>query len=195
MAEKNAFPDSFYYKGWTRANNYGLNREDFEDPQKYRQERFKRGCEMQRAWLKTEEGKAKQSIVSRQHWEERALKAKSESDTTEVLLLEKITSHEDGMATSELVAGCINMIARELAKRGVRDIESLELKDLILISNNLMGLTKAAAAVKKEMNWKPNMVVVAPQVTQSSSKTGGVVGGLKDVIDLRTEKTPHAAEG
>ena len=189
MAEKNAFPDSFYYKGWTRGNNYGLNREEFEDQQKYRQERFKRGCEMQRAWLKTEEGKAKQSIVSRQHWEERAIKAKQESDTTEVLLLEKITSHEEGMATAELVAGCINMIARELAKRGVRDLESLELKDLILISNNLMGLTKAAAAVKKDMNWKPNTVVVP--VVQSSSKTGGVVGGLKDVIDIRTEKTPQ----
>ncbi len=190
MADKNAFPDSFYYKGWTRDNNYGLNREDFDDPQKYRQERFKRGCEMQRAWLQTEEGKAKQSLVSRQHWEERALKAKQESDTTEVLLLEKLTSHSDGMATSELVAGCINVIARELAKRGVANVEDLELKDLILISNNLLALTKAAAAVKKDMNWKPNTVVVAPQVV-SSSKTGGVVGGLKDVIDIRTEKTPQ----
>ena len=193
MADKNAFPDSFYYKGWTRANNYGLNREEFEDQQKYRQERFKRGCEMQRAWLQTDEGKKAQSVVSRQHWEERALKAKQESDTTEVLLLEKLTSHSDGMATSELVAGCINMIARELAKRGVGQVEELELKDLILISNNLLALTKAAAAVKKDMNWKPNTVVVAPQVV-SSSKTGGVVGGLKDVIDIRTEKTPHAAE-
>jgi len=183
MAEKNAFPDSFYYKGWTRGNNYGLHREDFEDPQKYRQERFKRGCEMQRAWLKTEEGKAKQSVVSRQHWEERAVKAKQESDTTEVLLLEKITSHADGMATAEMVAGCINLIARELSKRGVAQIEELSLKDLILISNNLLGLTKAAAAVKKEMDWKPNTVVVP--VVQSSSKTGGVVGGLKDVIDIR----------
>lgn len=189
MADKNAFPDSFYYKGWTRANNYGLNREEFEDQNKYRQERFKRGCEMQRAWLQTEEGKTRQSLVSRQHWEERALKAKQESDTTEVLLLEKLTSHSDGMATSELVAGCINMIARELAKRGVANVEELELKDLILISNNLLALTKAAAAVKKEMNWKPNTVVVAPVV--SSSKTGGVVGGLKDVIDIRTEKTPQ----
>ena len=189
MAEKNAFPDSFYYKGWTRANNYGLNADDFEDRQLYRQERFKRGCEMQRAWLKTDEGKAAQAVVSRQRWEERSLKAKQESDTTEVLLLEKITSHADGLSTAELVAGCINMIARELARRGVQDVERLELKDLILISNNLLGLTKAAAAVKKDMNWKPNTVVVAPVV--SSSKTGGVVGGLKDVIDIRTEKTPQ----
>lgn len=188
MADKNAFPDSFYYKGWTRENNYGLVAEDFEDRSLYRQERFKRGCEMQRAWLKTDEGKRLQSLVSKQHWEERASKAKQESDTTEVLLLEKLTSNSEGMSTSELVAGCINMIARELAKRGVRDVESLELKDLILISNNLLGLTKAAAAVKKEMDWKPNTVVVN---NVSTSKTGGVVGGLKDVIDIRTEKTPQ----
>ena len=94
------------------------------------------------------------------------------------LLLEKLTSHQDGFATSELVAGCINMIARELAARGVRDVEKLETKDLILISNNLLALTKAAAAVKKEMNWKPNTVVIP--VTQSSSKTGGAVGGGLD---------------
>ena len=116
------------------------------------------------------------------------MKAKQESDTTEVLLLEKITSHADGMATAEMVAGCINLIARELSKRGVAQIEELSLKDLILISNNLLGLTKAAAAVKKEMDWKPNTVVVN---NVSTSKTGGAVGGLKDVIDLRTEKTPQ----
>lgn len=191
MAGKKAggFPDNFYYKGWSRENNYLLNPDDFDDVKKYRQERFKRGCEMQRAWLKTDEGKAALAVIGRQRWEERSLKAKQESDTTEVLLLEKITSHADGLSTAELVAGCINMIARELARRGVQDVERLELKDLILISNNLLGLTKAAAAVKKDMNWKPNTVVVP--VVQSSSKTGGVVGGLKDVIDIRTEKTPQ----
>ena len=191
MAEKNAFPDSFYYKGWTRANNYGLVRGDFADVKDYRQERFKRGCEMQRAWLQTEEGKRAQSLVVKARWEERALKAKQESDTTEVLLLEKITSHQDGMATSELVAGCINVIARELAKRGVAQVEELSLKDLILISNNLLGLTKAAAAVKKEMDWKPNTVVVN---NVSTSKTGGAVGGLRDVIDLRDGKNSANAE-
>lgn len=193
MADKNAFPDDFSINGWNRGNNFGLNPDDFEDRQLYRQERFKRSCAVQRAWLQTDAGRKAQSVVSKQRWEERALKAKQESDTTEVLLLEKLTSHSDGMATSELVAGCINVIARELAKRGVANVEDLELKDLILISNNLLALTKAAAAVKKDMNWKPNTVVVAPVV--SSSKTGGVVGGLKDVIDIRTEKTPHAAEG
>ena len=186
----NTFPDDFSVNGWSRLNNYGLKREDFPDGKKYTQERFRRSGAVQRAWMQTEEGKKAQSLVTKQMWEERALKAKQESDTTEVLLLEKLTSHTDGMATSELVAGCINMIARELAKRGVGQVEELELKDLILISNNLLALTKAAAAVKKDMNWKPNTVVVAPQVV-SSSKTGGVVGGLKDVIDIRTEKTPQ----
>lgn len=188
MAEKARFPDSFYYKGWTRENNYGLNKEDFESVALYRRERFKRGCEIQRAWLQTDEGRKAQAVVSKEYWEKRAIKAKQESDTTEVLLLEKITSHADGMATAEMVAGCINLIARELSKRGVAQIEELSLKDLILISNNLLGLTKAAAAVKKEMDWKPNTVVVN---NVSTSKTGGVVGGLQDVIDLRTEKTPQ----
>lgn len=188
MASKASFPDSFYYKGWTRENNYGLKKEDFESVVLYRRERFKRGCEIQRAWLKTDEGRKAQAVVSKEYWEKRALKAKQESDTTEVLLLEKITSHADGMATAEMVAGCINLIARELSKRGVAQIEELSLKDLILISNNLLGLTKAAAAVKKEMDWKPNTVVVN---NVSTSKTGGVVGGLQDVIDLRTEKTPQ----
>lgn len=187
-------PDDFEVNGWSRNNGYLLKAEDFPDKAEYNRERFRRSSAVFRGWLKTDAGREAQAVTQKQAWENRALKAKSESDTTEVLLLEKLTSHEEGLATAELVAGCINMIARELAKRGVRDIESLELKDLILISNNLMGLTKAAAAVKKDMNWKPNTVVVAPQVV-SSSKTGGVVGGLKDVIDIRTEKTPHAAEG
>ena len=185
----NTFPDDFTINGWNRLNNYGLRREDFPDGKKYTQERFRRSGAVQRAWMQTEEGKKAQSLVTKAMWEERALKAKQESDTTEVLLLEKLTSHSDGMATSELVAGCINVIARELAKRGVSQVEELELKDLILISNNLLALTKAAAAVKKDMNWKPNTVVVP--VVQSSSKTGGVVGGLKDVIDIRTTKTPQ----
>ena len=186
MGEKramNTFPDVFSINGWSRLNNYGLKRDDFPDGKKYTQERFRRSGAVQRAWMQTEEGKKAQSLVTKAMWEERAVKAKQESDTTEVLLLEKITSHADGMATAEMVAGCINLIARELSKRGVAQIEELSLKDLILISNNLLGLTKAAAAVKKEMDWKPNTVVVP--VVQSSSKTGGVVGGLKDVIDIR----------
>lgn len=177
-------PDDFEFEGMCRNNNYLIKREDFASGAEYSQERFRRASKVAAVWRGTEEGRKAFSLSARENWENRVMKAKTESDTTEVLLLEKITSHEDGMATAEMVAGCINMIARELAKRGVRDLESLELKDLILISNNLLGLTKAAAAVKKEMNWKPNTVVVAPQVV-SSSKTGGVVGGLKDVIDIR----------
>lgn len=185
---KNLTPSDFTINGWNRDNNYGLRKEDFANGNDYNKERFKRSGIVRGAWLKTDEGRRMQSLVVKEQWENRALKAKQESDTTEVLLLEKITSHADGMATAEMVAGCINMIARELSKRGVAQIEELSLKDLILISNNLLGLTKAAAAVKKEMDWKPNTVVVN---NVSTSKTGGVVGGLQDVIDLRTEKTPQ----
>lgn len=191
MAKPNGMPDDFEWNGWSRANNYLMREEDFENKVAFNRERFRRSTAVFRAYQSTDEGRKKQALVCRARWEERALKAKQESDTTEVLLLEKLTTHEDGMATSELVAGCINMIARELAKRGVRDVESLELKDLILISNNLLALTKAAAAVKKDMNWKPNTVVVP--VVQSSSKTGGAVGGLRDVIDIRDEKEPERA--
>ena len=185
---KNLTPSDFTVNGWNRDNNYGLRKEDFANGNDYNKERFKRSGIVRGAWLKTDEGRRMQSLVVKEQWENRALKAKQESDTTEVLLLEKITSHADGMATAEMVAGCINLIARELSKRGVAQIEELSLKDLILISNNLLGLTKAAAAVKKEMDWKPNTVVVN---NVSTSKTGGVVGGLQDVIDLRTEKTPQ----
>lgn len=183
---KNSVPEDFEVNGWCKRNNYLLKEEDFESKVLYTRERFKRSSFIMREWLKTDEGRKRQAVVAKSRWEERVAKAKAESDTTEVLLLEKITTHEEGMSTAELVAGCINMIARELSKRGVRDVESLELKDLILISNNLLALTKAAAAVKKDMNWKPNTVVVP--VVQSSSKTGGAVGGLKDVIDLRAER-------
>lgn len=187
MADKNAFPDTFYYKGWTRANNYGLDRTLFEDQDKYRQERFKRACEVQRAWLKTDEGKSRQAIVSKQRWEERVAEAHRTSNTTEVLLLEALTKREDGLTTSEMVANCINVIARELSRRGVTKVEDLQLKDLVLISNTLIGLTKAAAATKKEQDWKPQ-VQVNNVTVNNTSKTGGVVGGLRDVIDVEVEK-------
>lgn len=182
--EKNNYPDDFEFNGWSRNNDYMMS--NFEGTRvEMSRERFKRSSAVMRAWLQTDEGREKQAIVAKARWEDRVMEAKKKADTTEVLLLEKITSHEDGFATSELVAGCINMIARELAKRGVRDVENLELKELIMISNNLLALTKAAAAVKKEMDWKPNTVVVN---NVSSSKTGGAVGGLSDVIDLRVDK-------
>lgn len=183
----------FEYNGWSTANGYLCRREDFPDAKSYAQEKFRRAGEVQRAWMKTEEGRSLARVQGKNAWDERVRKAREESDTTEVLLLEKLTTHEEGFSTSELVAGCINMIARELAKRGVRDLEKLELKDLILISNNLLGLTKAAAAVKKEQGWKPNVQVNNVTVT-TSSKTGGVVGGLKDVIDLKDERQRIAAE-
>ena len=181
---KNSFPDDFSINGWNRSNNYGLRREDFEDAGKFQRERFKRGCMLQRAWLQTAEGKAKQSIISKERWERRAAEAHRVSDTTEVLLLEQLTKREDGVTTSELVANCINVIAKELAKRGVKQVADLDLKDLVLISNTLIGLMKTASATKKDQGWKPN-VQVNNVTVNNTSKTGGVVGGLQDVIDLR----------
>lgn len=181
-------PDDFCNeRGWCRANGYGLKPEDFPDKISFNKERFRRSGDVMRAYLKSEEGRRAQSLVTGESWEERARKAKQASDTTEVLLLEKLTMREDGVTTSELVANCINMIAKELAKRGAAGVEQLELKDLVLISNTLIGLMKSASAAKKESGFKPQVQVNNISVT-SSSKTGGVVGGLKDVVDLRARK-------
>lgn len=178
-------PDDFCNEqGWCRANNYGLKPEDFPDKISYSRERFKRSGDVMRLYLRSDEGKRAQALVCAENWEERSRKAKQASDTTEVLLLEKLTMREDGVTTSELVANCINMIAKELSKRGAAGVESLELKDLVLISNTLIGLMKTASAAKKETGFKPQ-VQVNNVTVNNSSKTGGVVGGLKDVIDLR----------
>ena len=58
------------------------------------------------------------------------------------------------------------------------------MKDLVLISNTLIGLMKTASATKKEQGWKP-AVQVNNVTVNNSSKTGGVIGGLEDVVDLR----------
>lgn len=181
-------PDDFEWEGWSRANNYLLKPEDFENRQLYTRERFKRACKVMHAYQKTDGFRNAIAARSTEMWEERARKARQGSDTTEVLLLEKLTVREDGITTSEIVANTINMIARELAKRGARDVSELELKDLVLISNTLIGLMKTASATKKDQNWKPQVQVNNVTVT-SSSKTGGVVGGLKDVIDLRNDNS------
>lgn len=191
MAGKNktarCMPDDFTVNGWNRANNYGLRKEDFADAREYTKVRYKRSQVCFHAYQQTDAYKKSMALRSSQAWEERAAKAKRESDTMEVLLLEKITQREEGFTTAELVSNCINMIARELTKRGVRDLESLDLRDLVLISNTLIGLTKSAAAVKKETGFKPNVQVNNISVN-NSSKTGGVVGDLRDVIDLRKGK-------
>lgn len=181
---KTKMPDDFSVNGWCRANNYGVTEEEFPDPSLRTRERFKRACKVFHAYQKTDEYKRRFSLAQVENWEERAAAARRQSDTTEVLLLEKLTVREDGVTTSELVANAINMIAKELAKRGARDVAELELKDLVLISNTLIGLMKTASATKKDQGWKPN-VQVNNVTVNNSSKTGGVVGGLKDVIDLR----------
>lgn len=180
-------PDDFTYNGWSRKNNYLLVREDYPTLQEFNYERFRRSTAVYRAYMKTDEAKAVAGLAARQRWEERVNEAHRTSNTTEVLLLEALTKREDGLTTSEMVAGCINVIARELSKRGAKDVAELSLKDLVLISNSLIGLMKTAAATKKEQDWKPQ-VQVNNVTVNNTSKTGGVVGGLKDVIDLREEK-------
>lgn len=175
-------PVDFEFNGWSKANNYGLVESDFPDKVSYTKARFGRALKVCAAYRKTDAAREIAREVGYELWEKRRAAATKESDTTEILLLEKLVTREDGFTTSELVAGCINMIARELAKRGVKNVEELELKDLVLISNTLLGLTKAAAAVKKEAG--PKIQVNNVNVT-TSSKTGGVVGGLRDVIDIR----------
>lgn len=186
--KKLQMPDDFADEnGWCRANNYKLNPEDFPTRVLFNQERFRRSSKVYKLYQQTAEYKNAMVEWGKDNWEERSRKAHQASDTTEVLLLEKLVAREDGITTSEIVANCINAIARELAKRGVGRVEELELKDLVLISNTLIGLMKTAAATKKETGFKPNVQINNVSV-QSSSKTGGVVGSLKDVIDLRPNK-------
>lgn len=186
-ASKIRMPDDFTVNGWCRANNYLVTEEEFPDARERSKEKYKRGLKVYNAWQQTKEYKARASAVMVENWEERAAAARRQSDTTEVLLLEKLTVREDGVTTSELVANAINMIAKELAKRGAAGVEELELKDLVLISNTLIGLMKTASATKKDQGWKP-AVQVNNVTVNNSSKTGGVIGGLKDVIDLRAEE-------
>lgn len=182
-----SMPDDFEWNGWSRSNNYLLDEKDFDSKAVYYRERFRRSTAVYRHYAQTDECRAALKVAKTEEWEQRAAAARRTSDTTEVLLLEALTKREDGVTTSEMVANCINMIARELSKRGARDLGDLELKDLVLISNTLIGLTKAAASTKKDQGWKPQ-VQVNNLTVNNSSKTGGVVGGLRDVIDIRSSK-------
>lgn len=184
-------PVNFEVNGWCKANDYLMAETGIEKGSKeYWRERFKRSSAVCRAYNQTSEFKA----LAREDWDKRAKKARESSDTTEILLLEKITQGEvRGHSTAELVAGCINLIARELAKKGATQVEQLSTKELIQVGNFLLGLTKAASAAKKETNWQPQ-VQVNNVTVNNTSKTGGVVGGLQDVIDISTQKTPHTIE-
>lgn len=181
---KLAVPEDFEYNGWSKRNGYLVKEEDFESKVAFNRERFRRALAVSGAYRATDEGRALTSQVMKQNWEERVANAHKTSDTTEVLLLERLTMREDGVTTSELVANCINVIAKELARRGARDVANLELKDLVLISNSLIGLMKTAAAAKKEA--KPT-VQVNNVTVNNTSRTGGVVGGIRDIIDIKEE--------
>ena len=181
-------PDDFCNAdGWCRANNYGLREEDFESKAKYSRERFKRSVKVMCEFRKTDQYKNGASIAMRENWEERAAAAKRSSDTTEVLLLEKLVERNGGETTAELIACAINIIAGELSTRAREGVKTLDTKELVLISNTLTGLAKAASSVKRAEGWKPQ-VQVNNVTVNNSSKTGGVVGGLRDIIDLRSDE-------
>ena len=177
-------PEDFMVNGWCKANNYLLDEKDFDSKQAYCRERFKRAAKVMAAYKQTNEYKGAMAIMTSARWEERAAAAKKASDTTEVLLLEKLIERNGGETTAELIACAINIIAGELSTRAREGVKTLDTKELVLISNTLTGLAKAASAVKKAEGWKP-AVQVNNVTVNNSSKTGGVVGGLKDVIDIR----------
>lgn len=180
-------PDDYTVNGWNRGNNYLLVKDEWEDKQAYARERYKRAMVCFHDWQQSPEYKNACSVTLSQKWEERAAAAKSSSDTTEVLLLEKLVERNGGETTAELIACAINIIAGELSTRAREGVKSLETKELVLISNTLTGLAKAASAVKKAEGWKPQ-VQVNNVTVNNSSKTGGVVGDLRDVIDIRSTK-------
>lgn len=180
-------PDDFEFNGWSRGNNYLLVKEEWEDKAAYSRERYKRAMQCFHEWQKCPEYRKASVAVATRGWEERAAAAKRASDTTEVLLLEKLVERNGGETTAELIADAINGIANELSRRARVGYQGMETKELVLISNTLTGLAKAASAVKKAEGWKP-AVQVNNVTVNNSSKTGGVVGGLEDVIDLRANK-------
>lgn len=180
-------PDDFEFQGWKRSNNYGLVRDEWEDKGAYARERYKRAMACFHEWQKRDEYKNAIALNSAKSWEDRAAAAKRSSDTTEVLLLEKLVERNGGDTTAELIACAINIIAGELSTRAREGVKTLETKELVLISNTLTGLAKAASAVKKAEGWKPQ-VQVNNVTVNNSSKTGGVVGGLRDVIDISSTK-------
>lgn len=177
-------PDDFEVNGWSRANNYLLVKGEWEDKGAYARERYKRAMLCFHEWQKSDKYKEACALATAQNWEARAAAAKRSSDTTEVLLLEKLVERNGGDTTAELIACAINIIAGELSTRAREGVKTLETKELVLISNTLTGLAKAASAVKKAEGWKPQ-VQVNNVTVNNSSKTGGVVGGLRDVIDIR----------
>ena len=177
-------PDDYTVNGWNRGNNYLLVKEEWEDKQAYARERYKRAMQCFHSWQKSDEYRQASVAVATRGWEERAAAAKKSSDTTEVLLLEKLVARDGGSTTAEMIATAINGIANELSRRAQEGYRDMDTKELVLISNTLTGLAKAASAVKKAEGWKPQ-VQVNNVTVNNSSKTGGVVGGLKDVIDIR----------
>lgn len=180
-------PDTFTVDGMCRANGYLIDTTGMSE-REINKEKFRRGSIVSREYHKTDEYKA---LMSNYHKEldRRRLEAREKADKAEVLLIERLDTREDGLSTNEMVAGCIDIIAKELSKRGVSQVEELKTNELINISNHLLGLVKAAAAVRNSCK-SMGTAVVAQNVTinNNSSKTGGVIGGLQDVLDADVEE-------
>lgn len=180
-------PDTFTVDGMCRANGYLIDTTGMTE-REINKEKFRRGSIVSREYHKTDEYKA---LMSNYHKEldRRRLEAREKADKAEVLLIERLDTREDGLSTNEMVAGCIDIIAKELSKRGVSQVEELKTNELINISNHLLGLVKAAAAVRNSCK-SMGAAVVAQNVTinNNSSKTGGVIGGLQDVLDADVEE-------
>jgi len=180
-------PEDFTVNGWNKANNFGVDFSQYESKAVANKERFRRSGIVMRAYQQTDTYKEAMRVAATDAWNARVMKAKNASDTAEVLLLEGlIAKRYEGDTAAEIISSAITNIACELAKRGTKNIDELDTKELIQISNMLLGLTKAASAAKRTEGWKPN-VQVNNVTVNNSSKTGGVVGGLKDVIDLRVD--------
>lgn len=178
-------PDTFMVDGMCRANGYLLDTTGMTGKE-INQERFRRGSIVSRAYHKTDEYKALLSNYQKE-LDRRRLEAREKADRAEVLLIERLDTREDGLSTNEMVAGCIDIIAKELSKRGVSQVEELKTNELINISNHLLGLVKAAAAVRNSSKFGTAVVAQNLTINNNSSKTGGVIGGLQDVLDAEVK--------
>lgn len=189
-------PEDFEFEGMSKANGY-LMEESGLSGIEWNRERFRRSGKVARAWQKDSgylaAAREMGTLTRAKAWDERRRKNYERADAAEVMLLEKMDSQGEGVSTNEMVASCINLIAKELAKRGVAGVEELKTSELINISNHLLALTKAASNVRR--SGVCDSKIIAQNVTinaGNSSKTGGVVGGIRDVIDLRGEGNGEA---
>lgn len=185
-------PEDFTVNGMNKGNCYLLKEEDFPSRKLFNEERFRRAGVVIREWQKTDQYKVAAREMGylsvKKRDDERRRLSYEKADAAEILLIEKLDSMGAGVSTNEMVASCIDLIAKELAKRGMTQISELKVNELINISNHLLALVKAASSVRRDNNLGKNTIVAQNiTVNNNSSKTGGVIGGLEDVIDVEVE--------